>query len=746
MIESITITGVATYDKTTPESLKDLSKINFLYGSNGTGKTTISRIVADETGFPTCKVDWVNGVKIKTLVYNRDFVSKNFDQSPALKGVFTLGEGNIDAINKINSAKQKLEEVENDIASRTKTLQGDDGNGGKKGELNLLEEKFKESCWTAYTKHKASKISEAFEGFRDKKEKFKNKILTENTSNSAVLKNLSDLEKTAESIFGTNPVIENLLPIIEEEITKHESNPILKKKVIGKDDVDIAAMIKKLGSSDWVREGKSFYENSEGKCPFCQQSVNESFSKSLNEYFDEAFEVDNKAIDDLNTNYKTDSARFQQTLASLLASPSKFLNAEKLKTEKELLDLIISNNTQKLILKKKEPSQSLELESASNVLKEIEKLISETNAAISKHNETVNNLANERTALKSQIWKYLIEQWLRSELDSYIKEKTDLDKAVSSIEEQIKNKKKEAAEKSAEIHKLEKDVTSIQPTIDEINRLLKSFGFHSFALGKAEDNIHYKLIRPDGIDAKETLSEGEKTFVTFLYFYHLLQGSESSTGISENRVVVFDDPVSSLDSDILFVVSNLIKEIFTKIKNKEGYIKQVFVMTHNVYFHKEVSFCRYNYKSDKSSLKEATFWIVRKMDSISKLEKYDTNPISTSYNLLWAEVRKVPKGSLTIQNTLRRILENYFKILGGHDFDALCSKFEGNDKVICQSLTSWVQDGSHYANDDLYISITDTTIEVYLRVFKEIFEKTGHLNHYKMMMGSDYIEHSSLTN
>jgi wobble nucleotide-excising tRNase len=744
MIESISIAGIATYDKNIPESLKDLSKINFLYGSNGTGKTTISRIVADETDFPTCKVDWVNGVKIKTLVYNRDFVSKNFDQSPALKGVFTLGEGNIDGINKINSAKQKLEEVENDITSRTKTLQGDDGNGGKKGELNLLEEKFKESCWTAYTKHKASKISEAFEGFRDKKEKFKNKILTENTSNSAVLKNLSDLEKTAESIFGTNPIIENLLPIIEEEITKHESNPILKKKVIGKDDVDIAAMIKKLGSSDWVREGKSFYENSEGKCPFCQQSVDESFLKSLNEYFDETFEADSKAIDDLNTNYKTDSARFQQVIMSLLASPSKFLDAEKLKTEQELLDLVIANNIQKLALKKKEPSQSLELESCKNVIEKIKKLISEANTSISEHNEMVNNLSRERTTLRSQIWKYILEQELRSELESYTVAKTNLQKAIDSIQEQITTKKKEAAEKAAEIHKLEKDVTSIQPTIDEINRLLKSFGFHSFELGKAADNIHYKLIRPDGIDAKETLSEGEKTFVTFLYFYHLLQGSESSTGISENRVVVFDDPVSSLDIDILFVVSSLIKAILTKIKNNEGYIKQVFVLTHNVYFHKEVSFCRN--RSGNSPLKEETFWIVRKIGLISKLEKHDINPITTSYNLLWAEVRKVPRGSLTIQNTLRRILENYFKILGGHDFDDLCSQFDGNDKIICQSLTSWIQDGSHYANDDLYISLTDTTIEVYLRVFREIFEKTGHFNHYKMMMGSDYIEHSNLTN
>ena len=53
------------------------------------------------------------------------------------------------------------------------------------------------------------------------------------------------------------------------------------------------------------------------------------------------------------------------------------------------------------------------------------------------------------------------------------------------------------------------------------------------------------------------MSEGEKTFVTFLYFYHLLKGSESDSGMTTDRIVVFDDPVSSLDSDVLFIVSRL---------------------------------------------------------------------------------------------------------------------------------------------------------------------------------------------
>jgi wobble nucleotide-excising tRNase len=79
-------------------------------------------------------------------------------------------------------------------------------------------------------------------------------------------------------------------------------------------------------------------------------------------------------------------------------------------------------------------------------------------------------------------------------------------------------------------------------------------------------------------------------------------------------------------------------------------------------------------------------------------------------------------------------LENYFKILGGVNFESICEKFDGNEKLICKSLFSWVHAGSHYAQDDLYVSVSDSTVETYRKVFKAIFEKENHLEHYKMMM------------
>lgn len=733
MIESITLTGAASY--TGPAViLNGLSQINFVYGSNGSGKTTISRVIADQAGHPTCTVGWKGGLPVQAMVYNRDFVERNFDQSTDLKGVFTLGENQAETLGKIKAAKTDLDELKSKIENLTNTLHGDDGASGKKGELSALENALKEKCWTQKQKHDA-KLHGAFEGYRNNKEGFKTKILQELAVNTSALSPLTDLEKKCASIFGTTPTTEPAIPAIDAAtLIAHETNPILKKRVIGKEDVDIAAMIKKLGNSDWVRQGRSYYDINDGICPFCQQSTDEAFAKSLEDYFDESFITETKAIDELASNYITNAERLQQQINGIVDAPSRFLDIEKLKSEKQLLESKITINIQRLAEKKKEASQIIELESLGNVISEIKSLIDAANTEVSTHNTMVNNLAQERRTLTSQVWKFVLDE-LKADLEDYQNKAEAIKRAVNSLDEKITANNTKKTQKEAEIRELEKQTTSVQPTIDAINTLLRSFGFNGFSLAKAENGTSYKLLRADGSDAKDTLSEGEKTFVTFLYFYHLLKGSDTESGMTTDRIVVIDDPVSSLDSDILFIVGSLIKGLLDEVRSGAGLIKQIFVLTHNVYFHKEVTF---NPKRTEKAMNEETFWVVRKAGLVSRIERHESNPIKTSYELLWAEVRRQDTSKLTIQNTLRRILENYFKILGGVDPDKLCAMFEGKERLICKSLFSWVNDGSHFAHDDLYIAIDDATVDNYLNVFRAIFEKAEHLAHYRMMMGEAY--------
>ena len=610
-------------------------------------------------------------------------------------------------------------------------MAGEDGNGGKEAALSNLESEFEEQCWKLQGKYKKD-FKEAFRGFRGKKVRFKNKLLAEVEGNNAELQTLEELKTKYATVFAENLEKISLIPQLQySDLIDLESADILAKIVIGKENVDIAAMIKKLGNSDWVKQGRAYYEKNDDICPFCQQVTDEAFAESLNKYFDETYLNDIGAIDQLATNYEADSTAVVQRLQSIVDSAPQYLNCEKLESQKSLVETKIGANKQHIERKKMEASIVVDLDTLKEVMDEISLSIKNANEKIELHNERVDNIGQEKHTLTAQIWKFVIEE-AKSVYESYTSRKTLLEAAITGLKNGIIEKEAEKQKKTDEVQKLEKNITSIQPSVNEINTLLSSFGFTGFKIAKSQKDGYYSIVRPDGSEAKETLSEGERSFVMFLYFYHLLKGSTSESGMTENRVVVIDDPVSSLDSDILFIVSNLIKRLFEEVRSGDGYIKQVFVLTHNVYFHKEISF---NQKRTSGAMGEESFWIVKKIDQYSVTENHKDNPVKTSYELLWNEVKDEKRSILTIQNTLRRILENYFKILGNIKNDEIINKFEGKEKQVCGSLFSWVNDGSHFALDDLYVSCDAAMVDTYLTVFKQIFEKAKHIAHYNMMMG-----------
>ena len=504
-----------------------------------------------------------------------------------------------------------------------------------------------------------------------------------------------------------------------------ESVEILSKKVIGKDDVDITAMIKKLGNSDWVKQGRDYYSQNEGYCPFCQQKTETAFASSLVEYFNDAYLNDMGAIKTLAKDYKTFSDTIMQRIEGVLNADLKYLDRKKFQVHKDFFEARVRANKQHIERKKKEASTIVKLEKIQDVMSEITVEIATANAKAEKHNDTIDNISKEKKDLTSQIWRFIVEK-IKPAYGKYDKKKSGINAAITKLQTDIKKLEEDEKEKSGEIKKLEKKITSVRPAINKINFLLSSFGFVGFSLKLSGQEGFYKIVRPNGECAKETLSEGEKTFITFLYFYYLLKGNNTESRITEDRVVVFDDPVSSLDSDILFIVSSLIKDVFKETRSGLGNIKQVFVFTHNIYFHKEICF---------GKQKNSAFWIIKKnSDDCSIINLHETNPIKSSYELLWREVQDPNRSTSTIRNTLRRILEYYFKILGGIKLNEIADKFPRNEKIICRTLLSWVHDGSHFFNEDLCIACDVEPVETYLKVFKSIFKESQQIGHYNMMM------------
>lgn len=729
MIHSIHIKNVASYDNTGVQ-IDGLKKVNFFYGANGCGKTTISNYIndPDDQNFISCLLTWQSGLPIKVLVYNKSFRERNFGKGK-LNGVFTLGEASAEQIKIIEQKSEDLKEIKADGLKKRETLEAQ----GQK--LEALETDFKETTWTKVYKKYEYIFKEAFTGSLNK-ENFKNRLLQEFATNSASLDTFENLEGKAKTIFGETPQsIPGISQVSFERPTEIEVYSIWKKIIVGKADVDIANLIQKININDWVNQGRDYIQDN--TCPFCQQqTITKDFKKQLESFFDETYLNDIKLLKELKQEYNSLTQNLINQLNTIEANQKNFsetkLNIDTFSAYLKTLISHITTNNELLNSKVKEPSRSIELISLKEQSDLLINLITKANSEINKHNGIVANYTAERNRLVTAIWKFIAEEY-KLDIIKFNTNKLGLEKGITALQLQINTKLSEYKALDAEIKSLSKNVTSIQPAINEINRILKSYGFLNFEIVPAAEDGFYQIQREDGTIAEATLSEGEITFITFLYYLQLVKGGISEDVVNEERVIVIDDPISSLDSNVLFVVSTLIKELIKNIKAEVGNVKQVILLTHNVYFHKEVSFIDGRTKF----CNKTNFWILRKNNKTTSLQNYlMENPIQSSYELLWQELQSEgPKSNLTVQNIMRRIIENYFKLLGKYGDDDLILKFKTKEEQeICRSLISWINDGSHSINDDLYVELQDRTIESYKNVFKEIFVLTDHEGHYKMMM------------
>ncbi|GAA8934532.1 hypothetical protein SLK237_13370 [Helicobacter pylori] len=525
-----------------------------------------------------------------------------------------------------------------------------------------------------------------------------------------------------------------------------ENHSIWEQKIVGSGDVAIADLIKKINNEDWVAQGREYLSKDGNACPFCQkETITEDFKKQLESYFDTNYQESTETIKKMKEDYTNKTAEVLERLDKIVETEQKNqqikLKIEIFKRIVETLKSKINANRQKMHDKSKEMSRSFELESTKNEIKEIRDLIDTANQQIVNHNEIIKDTKNQKKNCVEQTWKFLVNEF-KSDIQEYNKKYCGLEKGINNLDKEISENQEKIKKLENEIRELEKNMVSIKPIVNEINTLLKGYGFTNFGLACAEDEKSYCIQRGDGQLVGETLSEGEVTFITFLYYYHLTKGSLKENDISKNKVLVIDDPISSLDSNILFIVSVLVKVLMEEIMEEKTNIKQVIILTHNTYFYKEITLLEYDLKRHQGKY---SFWIIKKDNNVSKIEKFGENPIKNSYELLWQEVRwakeKQAKENnislVSLQNIIRRIIEYYFRILGGFEHNhnlSECFK-DIREQQVCNSFISWFNDGSHGISDDLFVQSQDTSIETYLKVFENIFKITGHEAHYKMMMG-----------
>jgi len=734
MIDSLQLKNIATYDNT-GILIKDLKKINFIYGVNGSGMTTLTKLISNPKNplFKDCSLNWKNNSSIKALVYNKEFRDANFGQGK-MDGVFTLGKATKEQEKAIEAKNEEKKRLKEDIIKRTETLDTQ-----KKLKLSK-DESFRDSVWTDIYKKHENEFKEAFVGYMIK-ENFKKNLLQEFKNTLVPLVTYETLQERAKTIFGKAPEILSAINAINfDRLIEIEEQKIWDKKIVGKADVDIAKLIQRLNINDWVNEGRKFIEPEDSTCPFCQgPTITSSFKNQLENYFDESFLNDTRAVGSLTEEYNRLANNLVHLVQSIEASEksneASKLNQNLFSSNLKTLSAQVTSNQVLLANKTKEPSRSIKLISLKAQLDEIAALIISANTEITKHNSIVANFSKEKQNLVKSVWRYITNDH-KATIQAFIDEQEIIDKAIAGIEKSLIDGNTKHKELGREIQDLSNSLTSVQPSINQINKTLSFYGFRNFSIvpSTTEPN-KYKIQREDGSIAESTMSEGEITFITFLYFLQLSKGSTSETNISEERVLVIDDPICSLDSNILYVVSSLLKEIIKKINAGTGNIRQLILLTHNVHFHKEVSF-----KDGRNQSSNDTFyWMLRRKNHITSVQAFEMkNPIQNSYELLWSELKnRSENSSITIQNTMRRIIENYFRILGKYGDDDIIKKFaDTEEQEICRSLICWINDGSHTMPDDLFIEHQSDVIERYFLVFEKIFEYMNHKEHFNMMMGS----------
>ncbi len=748
MIKNITIKNVATFNES-GICLDNLKRINFIYGCNGSGKTTIANYLNGMSPklYEECSHEWVAGDEHeKILVYNTKFRESTIANAEGIPGVFTLGSASTEVRKKIEELKVNRNDIQKKINDRT----------NKKNELLQTEteqnNELNEKLWSDIYK-KYERFGEALIGMK-KKANFADKMKKEyadNLSQSQVSVSFptdEDMWDKYRVIFSKTDLkvrekihINNYVDQLYEII----SNQIWETKIIGKQDVAIGDLINKLSNHDWVLQGKQYLKDDSNICPFCQQpTITGEFRKQLEEYFDETFNENLQKIKDLKDKYNECYDKMIRDYEAIIqiekGSDRSFLDISAVEARinhiKTTSKLLMSKMSEKI----KEPNRSITMESYSEDIEEINALIAVANTKIEEYDSMIQNKNDEQTKFKDLLYKKMANS-ASVTLEAYKKKCKGLSKGIANLDDQIAKHNEECKGIDEELGKLEDTITSIQPTVKSINSMLKLYGFTSFSIVESEKAAgYYQMQRENGTLATKTLSEGELTFISFLYFMQVAKGATDKKEIVGNRILVIDDPISSLDSSSLFVVSSLLKELFKEMRKDESYkrclVKQVVLLTHNVYFHKDVTFV----DGGQSRYKDMKFWVLRKNKQISEVQCFDDkNPIHSAYELLWKELKVSKRNNdyISTPNIMRRILETYFKVFGGWTDNDIITKFdEPEEREMVRTLMVWSNQGSHDVFDDLEVEAQESSISKYHDVFKLIFEKLNHIEHYNMMMSS----------
>lgn len=651
---------------TYPSETKDkkFGERNFFFGYNGKGKSSLAQILKEEF----LKTNDINELRY----FDKDYVENNIlvdKGNPSLmKGVkLSFGEKNVEIDKQIDEIKKDLKDkssVEKEIENINKSIETEIRNIIKdnKGAKNVKYKDF--NSWNNDIEKAKGIMSE--EELLSYTSNINFETIIENIINKLSISTLSFLEFEKEN---------DLIRIMNN---KYEDSPILSQETI-----------------KWIEDGLKLHNHNDKYCKFCGSPLN---LESI---------LEEKKKRDENTKQKD-----LMSLSSYLSfikdkildyDLEKYKNDYILEIDKDTKDFEEFNNEINSLKEKIKPIE----DKINNFDEPIIFNFSSIKSSFDKLNNCIKNI-KEKINKKIQELKDKndnVDVIIKGKIGLLIESNSFIKNLVNDIDK--KNKEiKEIDDKKLKIKDLEDQKSNYQDFINFLNKILSALNINIKLSLDGKDKYKMKTNLDDKDLDITSISEGEKNLFAFLYFYYSLFKDEDQTQIKDEiKLIIIDDPISSLDDFNRMHLFSLIKEIAANERKD----LQEFIFTHSYDDFVELSLVRVD------GIK-INFYEVFKVNGLSSIYSYEhKNLLVAPYNRDFKEIYDFSKkvnpsieDSRYIPNLMRKVMNKFleFKMEDGEfklaKFNEIKELFNIKDKSQVAQLESAI----NISNIDSHFSMS----------------------------------------
>lgn len=420
----------------------------------------------------------------------------------------------------------------------------------------------------------------------------------------------------------------------------------------------------------WLEKGISLHDTDADMCLFCQNRSNFSIAtiqERVNSYIADEKQKDSKFLEEI----------LGQVSESIKDLEGSIDNKSTLYVfyDKSEIDDIFSFHKELSTLKSLSSQLTNKLSSMNDIItispaeiQDIEHLISSLK---DRHKRLYQIKKDKSKELREKDSKQKV--LVNGAIGLAIREDEDFNNRLDNI----KNFEIEVQDKHDKNIKLQNDIKDLESQKSDygdfmnfLNEVLESIGIN-IRLDHCKDDKKLYYLRhsneEDGDLTVNDISEGEMNILALLFFYfELYKDKLQEKPKDEIKLILLDDPISSLDEGNRIYVLELVRHILLK-----GEFEQIFIFTHSWN-----DFCdiTYGVQTGESNGGYKFFEVTKDSSSHSRIDIIE-KPAITPYKVLFREIYELSQKDITYKlndcelyhyaNSMRRVFEDFLSFKCG---------------------------------------------------------------------------------